>query len=50
MGIAAAHREEQGLFDTDDWGMAINGVRSLPSRVDGPGYVSLPVSFRATPA
>jgi hypothetical protein len=45
MGIAAAHREEQGLFDTDDWGMAVNGVGSLPSRVDGPGNVILPVSF-----
>jgi hypothetical protein len=46
IGVAAAHREEQGLFDTDDWGMAMDAVAPLAGRVDGPGGVVFPFTMR----
>jgi hypothetical protein len=45
LGLSSAHREEQGLFDTDDWGMAIDSVVPLTGTIEGPGAVSFAVSF-----
>jgi hypothetical protein len=45
LSIASAHREETSLFNTDDWGMALDSVGVLPSPVQGVGNVLLPTSF-----
>ena len=45
VAISAAHREEQGLLRTDDWGMAIDSVVPISGHVEGPGTVVFAASF-----
>lgn len=39
VSVAAVKREEQGIFDTDDWGVAFDELAPLAQPVEGPGIV-----------
>jgi hypothetical protein len=46
VGLAAAHREETSLFNTDNWGMAVDSVGRLQAPVVGQSSVVLALSLR----
>jgi hypothetical protein len=46
LSLAGAHREEQGLFDTDDWGMALDSVGRLAVPIVGPASAVFGIALR----
>ena len=46
MGLAGAQREIATLFNTDDWGMAVDSVQAVNGPIVGNEGVLLPVSMR----